>query len=84
MLRHRLREIAAEHIRWARRMTYRIFRREGLSFNHKWEQRRWREVWLQRPTPGNASEPVQMRHNTEGVTGPSIPTSFGLLTITRC
>jgi hypothetical protein len=28
-LRHRLREIAAEHIRWGRRMAYRLLRREG-------------------------------------------------------
>ncbi len=27
-LRHRLREIAAEHIRWGRRMAYRLLRRE--------------------------------------------------------
>ncbi|MFM7230179.1 MAG: hypothetical protein ACKO2F_11160, partial [Cyanobacteriota bacterium] len=35
-LRHRLREIAAEHIRWGRRMAYRLLRREE---------------GLQRPTP---------------------------------
>ena len=28
-LRCRLREIAAEHIRWGRRMAYRLLRREG-------------------------------------------------------
>ena len=28
-LRQRLREIAAEHIRWGRRMAYRLLRREG-------------------------------------------------------
>ena len=28
-LRRRLREIAAEHIRWGRRMAYRLLRREG-------------------------------------------------------
>ena len=34
-LRHRLREIAAEHIRWGRRMAYRLLRREGWLVNHK-------------------------------------------------
>jgi hypothetical protein len=34
-LRHRLCEIAAEHIRWGRRMTYRLLRREGWTMNHK-------------------------------------------------
>lgn len=30
-LRHRLRVIAAEHIRWVRRMAYRLLRREGWA-----------------------------------------------------
>jgi hypothetical protein len=34
-LRHRLREIAAEHIRWGRRMAYRLLLREGWTVNHK-------------------------------------------------
>ena len=34
-LRQRLREIAAEHIRWGRRMAYRLLRREGWSVNHQ-------------------------------------------------
>jgi hypothetical protein len=34
-LRHRLREIAAEHIRWGRRMAHRLLRREGWTVNHK-------------------------------------------------
>ncbi|QEY31819.1 IS3 family transposase [Synechococcus sp. RSCCF101] len=50
-LRHRLREIAAEHIRWGRRMAHRVLRREGWSVNHKRVQRIWREEGLQRPTP---------------------------------
>jgi len=59
-LRHRLREIAAglqsaphgaTHIRWGRRMAYRLLRREGWSVNHKRVQRLWREEGLQRPTP---------------------------------
>ncbi len=50
-LRHRLREIAAEHIRWGRRMAYRLVRREGWTVNHKRVQRLWREEGLQRPTP---------------------------------
>ena len=50
-LRHRLREVAAEHIRWGRRMAYRLLRREGWSVNHKRVQRLWREEGLQRPTP---------------------------------
>ena len=50
-LRRRLREIAAEHIRWGRRMAYRLLRREGWTVNHKRVQRLWREEGLQRPTP---------------------------------
>ncbi|QEY33394.1 transposase [Synechococcus sp. RSCCF101] len=50
-LRRRLREIAAEHIRWGRRMAHRVLRREGWAVNHKWVQRIWREEGLQRPTP---------------------------------
>ena len=50
-LRHRLRDIAAEHIRWGRRMAYRLLRREGWSVNHKRVQRLWREEGLQLPTP---------------------------------
>jgi len=48
-LRHRLREIAAEHIRWGRRVAYRLLRREGLGVNHMRVQRLWREEGLQRP-----------------------------------
>jgi len=48
-LRHRLREIAAEHIRWGWRMAYRLLRREVWGVNHKWVQRLWREECLQRP-----------------------------------
>jgi putative transposase len=50
-LRHRLREIAAEHIRWGRRMAHRLLRREGWTVNHKRVHRLWREEGLQRPTP---------------------------------
>ena len=50
-LRRRLREIAADHIRWGRRMAYRLLRREGWTVNHKRVQRLWREEGLQRPTP---------------------------------
>jgi putative transposase len=50
-LRNRLREIASEHIRWGRRMAYRLLRREGWTVNHKRVQRLWREEGLQRPTP---------------------------------
>ena len=50
-LRRRLREIAAEHIRWGRRMAYRLLRREGWVVNHKRVHRLWREEGLQRPTP---------------------------------
>ena len=50
-LRQRLREIAAEHIRWGRRMAYRLLRREGWLVNHKRVHRLWREEGLQRPTP---------------------------------
>ena len=41
-LRRRLREIAAEHIRWGRRMAYRLLRREGWLVNHKRVHRLWR------------------------------------------
>ncbi|CAK6689395.1 hypothetical protein IFHNHDMJ_00599 [Synechococcus sp. CBW1107] len=50
-LRHRLRVIASEHIRWGRRMAYRLLRREGWTVNYKRVQRLWREEGLQRPTP---------------------------------
>ena len=50
-LRRRLREIAAEHIRWGRRMAYRVLRREGWLVNHKRVHRLWREEGLQRPSP---------------------------------
>ena len=50
-LRRRLREIAGEHIRWGRRMAYRLLRREGWLVNHKRVHRLWREEGLQRPTP---------------------------------
>jgi hypothetical protein len=52
-LRHRLREIAADRIRWGRRMAYRFLKREGGSVNHKRVQWFWREEGLQRSTvPG--------------------------------
>jgi len=50
-LRHRLREITAEHIRWGRRMACRLLRRERWTVNHKRVQRLWQEDGLQRPTP---------------------------------
>ena len=49
-LRRRLREIAAEHIRWGRRLAYRVLLREGWGVNHKRVHRQWREEGLQRPT----------------------------------
>jgi putative transposase len=50
-LRHRLRQIAADHIRWGRRMAYRLLRRKGWTVNHKRVQWLWREEGLQRPIP---------------------------------
>jgi len=50
-LRRRLREITAEHIRWGRRLAYRLLLREGWLVNHKRVHRLWREEGLQRPTP---------------------------------
>ncbi len=47
-LRHRLRQIAADHIRWGRRMTYRLLRRKGWTVNQKRVQRFWWEEGLQR------------------------------------
>ena len=38
-LRHRLCEIAAEHIRWGRRIADRLLRREGSSVNQTRAQR---------------------------------------------
>jgi len=78
-LRQRLREIAAAlqsaplgatHIRWGRRMAYRLLRREGWSVNHKRVQRLWREEGLQRPTPkkrkrARPADDSVMRHRAE-------------------
>jgi putative transposase len=50
-LRNRLRVIAAEHIRWGRRMAHRLLRRVGCSVNRRRVHRLWREEGLQRPTP---------------------------------
>ena len=50
-LRRRLREFAAEPIRWGRRMGYLLLRRKGWPVNHKRVHRLWREEGLQRPTP---------------------------------
>ena len=50
-LRRRLREIAAEHIRWGRRTGQPLLRRKGWPVNHKRVHRLWREEGLQRPTP---------------------------------
>jgi len=52
-LRHRLREIAAQHIRWSRRLAHRLLRREGWTVNHKRVHRLWRDEGLQRPTPAS-------------------------------
>jgi hypothetical protein len=75
-LRHRLREIAAEHIRWGRRMAYRLLRREGWTVNHKRVQRLWREESLQRPTPRRQkrARPAEARC---GATVPSTPIRCG-------
>ncbi|WP_411867808.1 IS3 family transposase [Vulcanococcus limneticus] len=69
-LRHRLRDIAAEHIRWGRRMAYRLLRREGWAANHKRVQWLWREEGLQRPTPrtgkrAQATDGSVRRHRPE-------------------
>ena len=48
-LRRRLREIAAEHIRWGRRMAYRVLRREGWMVNHKRVHRIWKNEGLLLP-----------------------------------
>ena len=50
-LRRRLREISAEHIRWGRRMAYRLLRREGWTVSRKRVHRLWRGEDLQRPSP---------------------------------
>jgi len=42
-LRHRLREIGAEHIRWGRLMAYRLLRPECWTVNQKRVQLLWRE-----------------------------------------
>jgi transposase InsO family protein len=50
-LRQRLHDIAAERIRWGRRMPNHLLRREGWGVNNKRVQRLWQEESLQRPTP---------------------------------
>jgi hypothetical protein len=71
-LRNRLREIAAEHIRWGRRMAYRLLRREGWTVNHKRVQRLWREgysrseYWLV-PGGGNANPVAHPLRNFSSV-----------------
>ncbi len=45
-LKHRLRKIAAEHIRRGRWMAYRLLRREDWTVNHKRIQRLWRDEGL--------------------------------------
>jgi putative transposase len=69
-LRRRLRKIAAEHIRWGRRMAYLLLRREGWLVNHKRVHRLWREEGLQRPTPrkqkrAHPADGSIRRHQTE-------------------
>jgi len=44
--RRPLRDIGAEHIRWFRRMAYRLLRREGMAVNHKRVHRFWQEEGL--------------------------------------
>ena len=56
-LPRRLREIAADHIRWGRRMAYRVLRREGWLVNHKRVHRLWCKEGLQRPTSGLLNKP---------------------------
>jgi len=76
-LRHRLREIAADHIRWFRRMAYRLLRRKGWTVKRKRVQRLWREEGLQRgPLPESASGhgPRTARCGDNGL---SIPTRCG-------
>jgi putative transposase len=34
-LKHRLREIVSEHIRWGRRKAHRLLRRDRWTVNHK-------------------------------------------------
>jgi putative transposase len=48
-----LREIAAEHIGWSRRVPYRVLKRKGWTVNHKRVHRLWREEGLQRPASRN-------------------------------
>ena len=69
-LRSRLREIPVDHIRWGRRMAFRLLRREGWMVNHKRVQR------LSGPLPGNESghDPQTAQY---AATGPSIPTRCG-------
>ncbi len=57
-LRRRLREIAAEHIRWGLRMAYRVLRREGWLMNHKRVHRHWSEQGLQRPPEKAEASPA--------------------------
>jgi len=47
-LRGRIRENAAEHIRWSRRMANCLLRREQWLVNHKRGHRLWREEGMKR------------------------------------
>ena len=55
-LQRRLREIAAEHIRWGRRMAYRVLRRDGWWVNPKRVHRLWREERAPAPHTTQAKE----------------------------
>ena len=57
-LRQRLREIAAEHIRWGRRLVTQRLRQKGWNVNHTRVQRIWREERLQRPCRAGVSDHV--------------------------
>ena len=48
-LKWRIRELARRHVRWGRRLVYRLLRLDGWNVNHKRVQRIWREEGLQRP-----------------------------------
>ncbi|MCP9926742.1 transposase [Cyanobium sp. CH-040] len=50
-LRDRLRQIVVEHIRWGRRITYRLLLPQGWKVNSKRVQWLWRDEGLQRLTP---------------------------------
>ena len=64
----RHREIAAEHIRWGRRMANRLLRREGWLLTHK-RGHRLPQTWIavaKAPAPGGSQQLIKPSGQTGG------------------